>query len=879
MYTHITRGMLKLPVSETIGVPTSFSPSACLRFFISGSLGMRSIVSTLLAVFLFGGLAPVLVAQTPGGGTVGEAAPTYVISSIRVEGVEDQRTRQFVIQSSGLSTGQTLSLPSADVIPEAIRSIYEVGMFSDVAIHRENREENRVDLVIEVTPEPTLVNYTLEGIRGRHEDDLREQIPLVQGRPVRPSDVERTKQIVTDFYGEKGYLRTEVDVSRTTRSSGNVVLTFDVDRKEKIEVDRIQFSGNETFDDGDLRGAMEETKENRWWRFWKGEKFKEDAYEDDLQHVIDYYREHGYYDAQIVSDSVYYVSDEGLGIDVTVREGHQYYVRNISWDGNTVFPDRTLTQQLGLAEGDVYNAVEMEENLLGNQQGSDVRGLYMDRGYMRANVQPSVQVVGEDSLDLTFDVREGDVYSFGDITISGNTKTNDYVIRRELYTVPGERFSRSSIQESIRRLSQLNYFSQQSLQGGPEVSVNEDEKTAELTYDVEEVGSDQLELSGTYSGQIGIILQLGFKFNNFSAQNFFNGEAWRPLPSGDGQKLSVNIRTNGRQYQNYSLSFTEPWFRGRPTPIGGSISYSKYTRGFYRSQSPVQNGKFQNFSGNLFVRQRLGWPDDKFETGTTVGYQLYDNRGYVIDSTQANNRRPRGLFSSLPTGRSQSVSIQQSLTRTSLDNPRFPSTGSRVRLSVEVAPPLGDFSQYHKWKLKSDWNVPMGEHFSFGVGSEFGYIGSITGEDIRFEKFEVGGTQFDYQGRNFGREPIFMRGYPAGVIGPKVDLGGGAMEPAGARVLNKYTSEFRWMAVQSQKLQARPYLFLDAVGAWEGLDSYNPSNLYRSAGIGVKLFLPIVGMLEFNYGYNFDRFTPLRDNEGAPGWTFQFSLGQGMGGR
>lgn len=834
---------------------------------------MRSTLLLLLFALFVGGTIPVH-AQTPGG-----AAPSYVINNIRVEGVDNQRTRQFVIQSSGLSTGQTVTLPSGDTIAEAVRSIYEVGLFSDVAIHQENRQNNRVGLVIEVTPEPTLVNYTLSGIQDRDRDDLEEQIPLAQGQPVRPSDVERTKRIIRQFYEEEGYLRTEVDVDRTEQASGNVVLTFNVDRKKEMEVERIQFFGNERFDDGDLRGAMEETRENRWWRFWKGEKFKRTAYEEDLQKVIDHYREHGYYDAQIVADSVYYLSDEGVGIDVTVEEGDQYYVRDLEWTGNTVFPDETLTQRLGLDEGDVYNAVAMEENLLGNQEGTDVRGLYMDQGYMRAQIEPTVRVVGEDSLDITMDVREGDVYTFGDIRISGNTKTNDYVIRRELYTVPGERFSRSAIQESIRRLSQLSYFSKQSLQGGPEVNVNPDQKTADLTYDVKEVGSDQLELSGTF-GQFGIVLQLGFQFNNFSAQNFFNGEAWRPLPSGDGQKLSVNVRTNGRYYQNYSLSFTEPWFRGRPTPIGGSVSYSKYTRGFYSRRSGVQNGRFQNLSSSFFVRQRLGWPDDKFQTGTTVSYRLYNNRGFVIDSTATNNRRNVGLFRSIPTGRSQSISIQQSLMRNSLDNPRFPSSGSQVRLSVELAPPVGGFEQYHKWRLESSWNVPLGEHFSFGVGTDFGYIGTLTGDEVRFERFEVGGTAFDYQGRNFGTEPIYMRGYPRGVIGPKVQSRTGRLEPQGGRVLNKYTSEFRWMAVQSQQLQARPYLFLDAAGAWGSLDTYNPSNLYRSAGVGVKLFLPIVGMLEFNYGYNFDRFTPLGGGEqGTPSWTFQFSLGQGGGGR
>ncbi len=816
------------------------------------------------------------VAQMGGSGSSG--GDTYMINNIRVEGVETQRTQQFVIQSSGLSTGQTITLPGGSKIAEAVRSIYDVRLFSDVAIRQENRQGNRIDLVIEVTTEPTLAKYKMNGIRGRHEDDLRKKIPLVKGRSVRPSDVERSKQVIKNFYKEKGYLRTEVDVKREENNAKNVVLTFNVDRKEEVEVHRIRFSGNERFDDGDLRGAMEETKENRWWRIWKGEKFKRDVYEEDLQKVIDHYREHGYYDAQIVSDSVYYVSEEGIGVDVTVKEGDQYYVRNIDWEGNTVFPDKALTKRLGLREGEVYNAVAMEKNLRGNRKGTDVMGMYMNRGYMRANAQPTVRVVGEDSLDISFDVREGEVYTFGDIQITGNTKTNDYVIRRELYTVPGERFSRSSIQESIRRLSQLEYFSKQSLQGGPEVNVDEDKKKANLTYEVEEVGSDQLELSGTF-GQFGIVLQLGFQFNNFSAQNIFDGSAWRPLPSGDGQKLSVNVRTNGRFYQNYSMSFTEPWFRGSPTPIGGSISYSRYTRGIYnRGRSGLEDQLFQRLSSSFFLRQRLDWPDDKFQTGTTVRYSLYRNRGFAVDSSATNNRRNVGLIQgSIPPGKSQSISIQQSLTRNSQDNPRFPSTGSKVRLSVEVAPPIGDFEQYHKWKLNSTWNVPLGKNFSFGVSSNFGYVGTISGESVRFERFEVGGTAFDYQGRNFGTDPVFVRGYPRGVIGPKARNSRGSLEPRGARVLNKYTSEFRWMAVESRQLQARPYIYADAVGAWEGLDAYSPSNLYRSAGIGVKLFLPIVGMLEFNYGYNFDRFTPIQDGQGETGWTFQFSIGSGGG--
>jgi len=832
----------------------------------------------LLLALLFVGGGPALAQTSPASSASGaQARPTYVVNKITVDGVDDERTRRFVVQSSGLTTGQRVTIPSGDAIAQAIRSIYELRMFSDVSIHRETLQGNRVNLTIEVTSEPTLAQYSLEGIKDSDREDLREQIPLIRGRSVRDSDVERARQIIQNFYEEEGYLRTEVAVNREAPSDGRVRIVFDVNRHEEVEVQRIRFSGNDTFDGGDLRGAMEKTRENRWWRIWKGEQFKRNEYEEDLNRVVDFYRAKGYYDAQVVQDSVYYISNEGLGVDVTVREGQKYYVSDIEWQGNTIFPDRALTQQLGLEEGAVYNGKALDENLYGNQRGTDVMGMYMDRGYMRADVQPTVRVAGEDSLDITFDVQEGDVYSFGEVNVTGNTKTKDYVIRRELYTVPGSRFSRSAIKESIRRLNQLSYFSKQSIAGGPDVSVDQQEKEANLTYDVEEVGSDQLQLSGTF-GRFGLVLQLGFQFNNFSAQNLFDASAWRPIPSGDGQKLSINVRTNGTFYQNYSLSFTEPWFRGSPTPVGGSVSYSKYTRSIYgRGATSVQGGSFQNIQGNLFVRQRLDWPDDKFQVGTNVGYRLYNNQGTVQTD---DGREEVGLFRSVPTGVNQSVTIRQSLTRNSLDNPRFPRRGSEVKLSVEVAPPVSDFVQYHKWRLNSKWNVPIGENFSFGVGTDFGYIGSITGDLVQFERFEVGGTPFDYNGVNYGTDPVYMRGYPRGVIGPLQEgQATGGLQPQGGRVLNKYTSEFRWKAVESRQLQARPYLFLDAAGAWNSLDSYNPSNLYRSAGLGVKLYLPIVGMIEFNYGYNFDAYTPLeRGADGTPNWTFQFSLGQGFGG-
>ncbi len=803
--------------------------------------------------------------QPPGGeappqmGPV-DAASTFTINEIIVEGVEG-RTSDLVRQSSGLSEGQQVQLPGSEEIAEAIRSIYDLRLFSDVRIYQEEQEGDGVALIIDVTPEPRLAAFNIEGMSRSDRRDVENQMPLLLGRPVRPADVERSKQIIKDHYAEDGYLNATVDVVRQEAEDGRINLTFNVNRGERVRVSNIRFEGNEQFSDRRLRGQFDETKQRSWWRFWRSATFDPDAFEMDLDLVIDYYNENGYFDARIVDHRTEPASDGNVELVVTVEEGSQYHVRDITWEGNTVYTSETLSERLGLASGDVFNGRRLEENLRGNREGSDIAGLYMDRGYLQFNAQPSIRVVEGDSLDINIDIREGETYSFGDITVAGNTKTRDHVVRRELFTVPGETFSRSAIQESIRRLMQLNYFSQESLAEGPALDVDDSENRVNLTYNLEEVGSDQLELSGTW-GRFGLVLQLGFQFNNFSTQTMFDRSAWRPLPSGDGQQLGVNIRTNGTFFQSYSLSFTEPWFRGRPNPVGGSVSFTQF------SQEPVSigaqratDGTFTQISSNVFFQRRLSWPDDNFSLSFGLGYQYY--------------RNDQGLLSQLPEGVNQTVTYRQALSRNSLDNPMFPRSGSEIRLSVEVAPPVGDLVQYHKWRFDTDWNIPIGERFSIGLGSQMGYIGSITGEEVSFERFEVGGTLFDFSGYQFGSEPIPMRGYPARTIGPRETVRG-QVTPVGGRILNKYTSEFRFKAVESQQLQAAPYLFLDAGNTWDSFDTYNPSELFRSAGVGVQLFLPIVGMIEFNYGYNFDEFVPFQQTEdGTPGWRFQFSLGQG----
>ena len=785
----------------------------------------------------------------------------YEILGVSVEGVPDQSTKAFVKQTSGLNEGEQVQLQGDEAVAQAVRSIYKLGMFDNVKVSVDRVVDSGVYLTIHVEEVPKLADYTFSGVGG-DEDDLQEQLPLIKQSPVRPGDIERAKQSIRSFYEEKGYLNASVDVTREEGPQNTVTLAFDVDRGDKVEVDNISFAGNEVFSDEDLRDAMEKTIEDRWWRFWKSETFDQAEYEEDLQRVIQFYNEKGYYDARVLRDSVYMKAngdDTDMMVEVTVHEGPQYHISDITWEGNTVYSDQVLSRALGLNEGDVFDGTQLQQNLQGNRAGTDVRSLYMDRGYMRFNVQPNISVVGGDSLDIHFEIQEGDVYEFGDITVAGNTKTKEHVIRRELYTIPGQRFSKSAIQESIRRLQQLQYFSQESLSQGPGVSVDEEEKEVNLTYNLNEVSSDQLELSGTY-GRIGLILQLSFNFNNFSVQNLLEGKAWDPLPTGDGQKFSVGVRTNGRYYQNYSLSFREPWFRGRPSPVGVSLSYSRYGGAYFG----IEDGALTTGSARTFYSRRLRWPDDNFQASMGVQYQYYSTPG------------DRG-YGGLPSGISQEVTFQPSISRNSVDNPRFPTSGSNVNLSLEVAPPVGDFIQYHKWRFDGTWHAPLHEKVALTFGADFGYIGSLTGGDVQFQRFVVGGSPFDTQGRYsfqyFGKDIVYMRGYPAGALGPRLDG-----QPIGGRVLNKFTSALRWTAIQSPQVSAAPYVFLDAANTWSGLDTYNPAQLYRSAGVGSRIYLPMIGMVELVYGYNFDTFQPVQNesHSGERRWYFQFSLGRGF---
>lgn len=840
---------------------------------------LTPLVRTLLIALVLGASVPLASAQGVGqplsqlGPPAQQQDPrSYEILGLTVEGVSDETARQFVLQASGLAVGQQVTIPGDQALSDAIRQLYELGNFTDIDVSADRFVGSGVFLTIEVEETTRVGEVAFEGIGGGDQDELRDQIPLLRGRALRPADLARSEQIIEDYFTEKGFRLVTVETEQQPLGDGRTAITFDVTRGRRIAIGDVNFYGNEVFGEGTLQKRLENTPEKRWWRFWTTETFDEDEFEEDKQNLIAFYHDRGYYSARVLEDSVWLDTsgdEPEVVVDVHVEEGPQYHIRNIEFDGNVEYTDEQLREALGIEPGEPYSRSKLEGRLYYSPDHTDITSLYSDRGYLRFNVDPSIVEAPGDSLDVTFEIVEGDVYEFGDVEIRGNTRTKDHVIRRQIRTVPGQTYSRQAIERSIRELIQLGYFDQQKLSEGPSVSIDEENKKVHLTYNLVETGGDQLELSGGWGGGgYGLILQARVAFNNFSIQNLFNGSAWRPVPSGDGQQLALSVQTSGFRYQSYSVTFTEPWFRGRNTPVGGSLTYTY--RDFSRSSAlglddPTETGEAQSFStfgARLFYRQGLKWPDDFFQTGTDLGYRLYSIEGENLSS----NYR-------LPEGRSQEVTVRQSLTRNSFDNPLFPSAGSSLLLAAEIAPPLPGFIQYHKEEFSTRWVTPIAGRLSLDFSGDFGYIGSLTGDDVEFQRYLVGGSPLEAQStfQGYGKDIVFMRGYPTLAITPLSDG-----QRVGGRILNKYTMEARLVAVQSPQFTFAPYLFADAANTWNSFSDYDPFRLYRSAGVGAKIFLPILGMIDLNYGYQIDSFTELRGGaptEVAPRWRFQFSLG------
>ena len=808
------------------------------------------IVFALTAIMLFGSNFTAYSQQIQITDPTLENPEEYRISQVRVQGNESTRT-QFIINTSGLVEGKVITHPGDD-IPDAINRLFRVGLFSDVQVFIENQSLTSLDILIQVVEQPRMLEYKIEGVKKSEARDLEDLISLVQGAAITDASLEQAKRTIIRFFKEKGLWGTEV-VTRVEASDeieNRSILYFEVKKGEKLEIKDIQFIGLERFTEKDLLKVIKPIKEDAWWKFLSKKLYKQEDFDEGVTNLLTHFQEEGHVDARIVSDSLWVddvgKGEQGLRLAFTIYEGPQYKVRDISWDGNTVYTDAQLTQSLGFEKGDVFNQTRYDENLNFNKTSTDINSLYQNIGYLFFQAIPTISKVGDDSLDIHFDIYEDEIATIRRVSFSGNTQTHDDVVRRTLRTIPGATYSREAIVRSVRELSTLGFFDPQNIT--PDVQPIPQDKEVDVSFLVDESAStSNFEFSGGYGGRaIGALISARLNFNNFSLQRALAGD-FTPFPSGDGQNLSLGVQVTGTGFQSYSFGFVEPWLNGKPTSLGVNLSYNfiQY-RGF--------SEKNRLFSSSVSLGKRLRWPDDYFSSRTALGYQLYD---------------VQGTTSFLSAGTSSIISINQTFERNSLDNFISPNTGSKLGLSFEVAPPLPGLSEYYKIKTDYQYHIPIVEKLVLTSQVNFGFIGFFTNDRrSNFQRFLVGGTQLQ-QRQSFLYDNIDLRGYPGGNDGSIAPIIDGRQ--VGGRVYNKYSLELRYPAVSNEQLQLIPYAFYDAANAFNDFATFDPFNVKRAIGIGTRLYLPVLGLVDLSYGYRLDGIEGTNTLAGE--WEFLFNIG------
>lgn len=790
----------------------------------------------------------------------------YEIGGITVNGAyfSDENA---VIGVSGLAVGDKIKIPGYD-IPKALRNLWRLRLYTNVEILQEKTIGDVIFLEYVVQERPRLSRYSYKGVKKSYHDDLNDAIDrhLLKGGIVTEDIKVNASNSIRDFFVEKGFLDTEVkvdEVNDTTRVN-SVRLVFKVDQKEKVKIKNIVFNGNEAVTDRRLRKEME-TKEKR--RFLTGSKFISEEYEADKDAIIAFYNTIGYRDARILDEQMSRNDKGELELHIDVHEGNQYYFRNIVFKGNSIYDTETLDGVLGIEKGEVYNQELLESRLSFSQDGRDVSTLYMDNGYLFFRADPIETAIEGDSIDLELRIFEGPQATIDKVTIAGNDRTHEHVIRRELRTRPGDKFSRSDIIRSQRQIMNLNYFNPETL--GINTPVNPSRGTVDVEYTVEEKPSDQLELSAGWGGQRRVIGTLGVTFNNFSLRNIANRKAWHPLPQGDGQRLSLRAQTNGDFYQSYNASFTEPWLGGKkPTSLTVAGFYNKFSNGVSKDVTGYQSFNIKQLS--VSVGTRLRWPDDNFISRTSVN----------IQSLKLNNWASGSVFitdqgETVTNGTYNNFSITQSISRSTVNDPLFPVEGSTITLSVQFTPPYSLFNdknyddleiedkyqwlEYHKWRFDADWYTTIVGKLVLKAQTKFGFLGAYDSElgVSPFERFQLGGDginnqQFGYSGVDI----ISSRGYEITDFPDNTVAVNGGNRQVATPLYNKLTLELRYPLSLNPSSTIYVLAFAQGANAWRDMSDFNPFDLQRSVGGGVRVFLPMFGTLGFNYGIGFDKTGP-----------------------
>ncbi len=827
--------------------------------------------SAILILAATGILLPLPAAAQAGQDTIPvmdyDEPKDFEVGGIKVTGANFSDDNA-VIGISGLKVGDKIRIPGPDV-PKAIKALWKLRLFTDVQILLEKTIGDVVFLEIAVKERPRLSRYSYQNVKKSYQDDLNEEVDkfLLKGGIVTENVKVNAKEAIEQFYIDKGFLDARVTVKEfaDTSRANSVRLIFEADPGKKIKIKDIVFAGNQAVADGKLRKQMKNTRRKR--RLFASSKYIRDEYQEDLDAVINYYNTVGFRDARVIGDSLWRDEDGLLNIQINVEEGNQYYFRNISWKGNSIYEEDYLAGVLGIEKGDIYNQELLETRLRFSQDGRDISTLYMDNGYLFFQVDPIEVAISDDSIDLEIRLFEGPQASIDKVVIKGNDRTHEHVIRRELRTLPAEKFSRSDIIRSQREIINLGYFNPETL--GINTPVNPQRGTVDIEYTVEEKPSDQLELSAGWGGARQVIGTLGVAFNNFSLRNITNKKAWKPLPMGDGQRLSLRAQTNGDFYQSYNVSFTEPWLGGKkPNALTVSGFYNRFAFG-QRGTSTYQ--RFNIIQGSVSLGTRLKWPDDNFISSTALNIQTLSldnwNRGlFVTDDGQV-----------VTNGNYNNFSIRQTIARSTVSEPIFPRSGSRISLSVQFTLPYSkifpglrdrDYSElppdekfrwleYHKWRFDAEWYAPIIGKLTLAAIAKVGILGSYNDAigTSPFERFQLGGDGINNQQFGFaGVDIISLRGYEVADLENNREI----PEIPGSRtvatpIFDKFTIELRYPLSLNPSSTIYVHAFVQGGNAWRSIEDFNPFDIKRSAGLGLRVFLPMFGVLGFDYGLGFDK--------------------------
>lgn len=836
----------------------------------------------------------------------------YYIADIKVTGTEGSmyENQEFVLISfSGLTKGQEIKVPGDD-ISNAVKRFWKQGLFSDTKIYETKIQGDSIWLEINLTSRPRVSDIHYSGMKKSEREDIEAKIGVVKGNQITPNQTNSAKTIIKRYFADKGFGDAEVFIVERPAANlkNQVILEIKVDKKEKIKVNKINITGNKALSENTLERAMKKTNEKgKLLNLFRSKKFVQELYEEDKKLLVGKYHEKGYRDAEIIRDSVYKHDDKTVNIDIQVEEGPLYHIRSINWVGNTQYNSHYLERVLGMKPRDVYNQKKLEERLSSDEDA--VINIYQNNGYLFSHVDPVEINILKDSVDLELRVVEGPKATIKKVTIQGNDRLYEDVVRRELRTKPGAVFSKDELIRSVREIAQTGHFDPENFQ--PDVVPDQSDGTVNIGYPLKSKGNDQIEFSAGW-GVTGLVGKLSLKLNNFSLKNMLNPKSYKGIiPQGEGQTLVLSAQTNGKYYQSYQFSFIEPWFGGkRPNSFSVSAYYSRYTGlntdyyrqnmygmgggmypgmgGYYPGMGgmyPGMGGYYQNMQEYSYdpnqvfemigtsvgYGKRLDWPDDYFILQGELGYQRHNLKNWSW------NQFP------FQTGSSNSVSLNITLSRNSIDYPIYTRSGSQFSLSVNATPPFSLFdgkdyknmannnpakytwNEFHKWKLKMRTFTPLTPLTVkrtpvLATRAEFGILGHYNlHKKTPFETFDVGGGGMSGYSSSFATENIALRGYNNNSIAQQ------------ARAYTRLGLEFRYPFILEPNSTIYGVAFLEAGNAWYEIKDFNPFDLKRSAGVGARIFLPMIGLMGIDWAYGFD---PVRGNRGNGGSQLHFIIGQ-----